>query len=86
MEYDPKGIEILKQMKPVKRPNEMTGEEWYKHWLDKGWKHESCGVCSGSGLIGTFGGPDECRSCNGAGSVWRTPKGRYVEYPGRRFV
>ncbi len=64
-------------------------EEWILSWEVKGWKFEACGVCRGYGIVSGYGedpGPEECRSCNGRGTVWRTPKGRYVEYPGGRFV
>jgi hypothetical protein len=61
--------------------------EWFREV--EGWKQESCGVCS-HGMVSScswndFLGPEECRSCGGTGTVWRTPKGRYVQYPGGPF-
>ncbi len=57
-----------------------------------GWTRERCGVCSGHGVVSDYGngedfyGPKECDACEGIGQVWKTPKGRYVAYPGGRFV
>lgn len=57
----------------------------------RGWVRERCGTCDGHGVVAVysaydFEGPGECASCGGSGTVWRTPNGRYVEYPGGRFV
>ncbi len=62
-----------------------------EYWESKGWKTESCGRCGGHGVVSIysdtdFEGPGECYKCSGSGICWRTPKGRYVEYPGGRFV
>jgi len=61
-------------------------ESWRQSYLAKGWKHETCGCCVNGVRADDTGGPAECRNCNGTGNVWITPKGRYVEYPGGRFV
>jgi hypothetical protein len=58
----------------------------------QGWKHIVCFNCGGHGLVCDYGtgedfyGDKECSTCNGAGFIWETPKGRYVEYPGGHFV
>jgi hypothetical protein len=31
-------------------------------------------------------GPDECRDCNGSGTVWIRPKGHCFEYPGGKAL
>ena len=56
----------------------------------KGWKYEQCCVCYGTGQVssyswGDFEGPKECDCCRGNGSIWITPKGRRVVYPGGAF-
>lgn len=57
------------------------------------WTQQKCHDCSGHGLISDysydgheFEGPAECRTCNGTGTIWRSPKGSLAQYPGGRFV
>ena len=64
----------------------MTDEEA----IAKGYAKEIC-ACGGSGQVsdysgGDFNGAKECNACKGNGAYWRTPKGRYVAYPGGPFV
>jgi hypothetical protein len=72
-------------MKTVK-----TVTEWFRQ--RQGWRRESCFMCNATGLVSDYGcgedfyGPEECRSCNGAGAYWITPRGRHVEFPGGRFL
>jgi DnaJ-class molecular chaperone len=60
--------------------------------LKEDWSKENCYYCNGSGQICDYGfGEDfydikECKKCNGTGIIYKTPKGRHVEYPGGRFV
>lgn len=66
-----------------------TVVEWFREY--EGWRHEKCFACDGHGMVSAyswndFEGAKECDSCGGNGSVWRTPKGRYVIYPGGPFV
>jgi hypothetical protein len=62
-----------------------TVVEWFR-------KRERCFACNATGMTSNYGsgegflGPIECRSCNGVGAYWITPKGRHVEYPGGRFL
>lgn len=64
-----------------------AGEREYAAWKAgleaRGWREESCGCCAGL----EWGGeePRECKSCNGSGGYWRTPKGHYVQWPGGPF-
>jgi hypothetical protein len=58
----------------------------------EGWRRARCFACGGHGMVSayTFDGSDfdgakECDRCEGAGFVWRTPKGRYMRFPGARF-
>jgi DnaJ-class molecular chaperone len=65
--------------------------EWFREL--QGWRRESCSKCGGHGLVSSYSwndshdflGADECVSCGGTGTQWRTPKGRYVLYPGGPF-
>jgi hypothetical protein len=66
----------------------MTVTEWFRN--QQGWQREKCGACSGYGMVSSysafdFEGPEECNSCGGTGINWKTPKGRYVLYPGGPF-
>lgn len=68
-----------------------TVVEWFRGI--EGWKRMRCGACSGFGQVSDYGalgddfyGAKECDTCRGNGQVWRTPKGRYVLYPGGPFV
>jgi DnaJ-class molecular chaperone len=60
--------------------------------IAKGWTMVQCHSCDGHGMVADYGcgedfyGPEECRTCNGSGNIWKTPKGRYAEYPGGRYV
>ena len=65
-----------------------TVVDWFREV--EGWRCEKCGSCGGHGLVSSyswndFEGAEECKSCCGNGVVWRTPKGRYVAYPGGPF-
>ena len=56
-----------------------------------GWEKIKCHSCDGHGLVsshtgGNLDGPDECRTCWGSGSIWRSPKGALAKYPGGPFV
>ena len=55
----------------------------------EGWRRESCCMCNGTGMTSDYGcgdEPKECTSCAGSGVYWISPKGRHVEFPGRRLV
>jgi hypothetical protein len=58
----------------------------------KGWKQEKCCCCAGKGMVSDYGigedflGPKECEGCWGKGTIWVTPKGRHVIYPGGPFT
>lgn len=57
------------------------------------WREIVCWDCGGHGQSssysidgGDFLGADECRTCNGSGRVFRSPKGRFAQWPGGPFV
>jgi hypothetical protein len=65
-----------------------TVVEWFRE--HEGWRRERCGNCGGHGMVSSYGwndflGPEECDHCGGTGVQWRTPRGRYVLYPGGPF-
>jgi hypothetical protein len=66
-----------------------TVTQWF-HELE-GWRRERCCACGGHGMVSSYGwdgdflGPKECDHCVGTGVQWRTPRGRYVLYPGGPF-
>ncbi len=67
-----------------------TVTDWFRD--QQGWKRESCSQCDGHGVTaqysayyGDFEGAEECPLCHGNGTIWRTPKCRYVLYPGGPF-
>lgn len=66
-----------------------TITDWFRE--QQGWRRERCGCCQGHGIVSSYGwggdfeGPEECDSCCGNGHIWRTPRGRYVAYPGGPF-
>jgi hypothetical protein len=66
----------------------MTVVEWFREL--EGWRRERCSSCDGHGVVSSYGwdgdflGPEECRHCAN-GVYWRTPRGRYVLYPGGPF-
>lgn len=70
----------------------MQTEPCYLRFKFKIYKRVQCHNCGGHGLVSDYGmgddfyGAKKCKTCNGSGSIWRTPKGRYVEYPGGKFV
>ncbi len=71
-------------------PQRATGDETVDAYEARGWKRESCVHCIG-GVVSLysmydFEGPGECMACGGSGIVWCSPKGRYAEYPGGRFI
>jgi hypothetical protein len=63
--------------------------DWFRE--HEGWRCERCAGCGGHGLVSDFGcgedfyGAKECDCCAGTGVQWRTPRGRYVLYPGGPF-
>jgi DnaJ-class molecular chaperone len=66
-----------------------TVTEWFRGV--EGWRQERCFSCHGTGMVSSyswadFEGPAECDMCHGSGAYWRTPKGRYVVYPGGPFI
>jgi len=66
-----------------------TVTEWFRG--AEGWRRERCFSCRGTGMVSScswdgFEGPQDCDRCRGNGAYWRTPKGRYVVYPGGPFV
>ncbi len=83
------GPRLWRQAGPSYAEQEVkTVTEWFREI--EGWKREECGCCVGGlvssyGMDGDFLGPEECRSCAGLGSVWVTPKGHHVLYPGGPF-
>lgn len=66
-----------------------TVTDWYRK--QQGWECEPCYACFGTGMVSDYGcgydfyGPKECGRCLGRGEVWKTPKNRYVLYPGGPF-
>jgi hypothetical protein len=66
-----------------------TVVEWFREV--EGWCWERCVHCGGHGLVSDYGrgcdfyGAKECNGCRGTGVQWRTPRGRYVLYPGGPF-
>jgi hypothetical protein len=67
-----------------------TVTEWFREL--EGWRRERCCSCDGHGLVSSyttdgsdFLGAEECRHCTGTGTHWRTPRRRYVLYPGGPF-
>lgn len=59
----------------------------------KGWTPQKCYDCNGHGLVPDysyggreFEGPAECRTCDGTGQFWRSPKGALAKYPGGPFI
>lgn len=54
------------------------------------WKRLQCDKCDGKGIVaGCYGSeptPEECRSCNGSGTIWKSPKGSIAQYPGGPFL
>ena len=60
--------------------------------LKKGWSRETCWECRGHGIVPDYGsgydfyGPKDCSTCKGAGMLCVTPTGRYMDYPGGKFL
>jgi hypothetical protein len=60
--------------------------DWFRE--HEGWRRERCVGCGGHGVVSDYScgedfyGPKECDCCVGTGVQWRTPRGRYVRYPG----
>ena len=59
-------------------------------WVARGWRRKTCGNCRGYGVVSVysaydFEGAGPCNSCGESGSVWVSPKGRHVVYPGGPF-
>lgn len=57
----------------------------------KAWQAVACGPCGGHGVVAVYSsndflGPRTCGTCDGAGEVYQTPKGRLIMYPGGPFV
>lgn len=57
------------------------------------WKKLKCDNCDGHGQRSTytidggdFQGADECKTCGGSGTIWRSPQGSLAQYPGGPFV
>lgn len=59
-------------------------------WLETypGWSRQECGSCDGHGIYDrSYHDPDECRSCNGSGYIWRHDRtGSYAQWPGGPFL
>ena len=51
--------------------------------MDDKWRTIGCSFCT-TGMVWnwTYDEPDECRNCNGSGTVWIRPTGHCFEYPG----
>ena len=57
------------------------------------WTEVKCWNCGGYGQASSYSldgsdflGTDECKTCNGSGRVFRSPKGRFAKWPGGPFV
>lgn len=57
------------------------------------WVIQECFDCSGLGQVSSytyggmdFNGPEECRTCNGSGTIYRSPKGSLAQWPGGPFI
>lgn len=48
----------------------------------KPYERIECARCSGHGLINSWGSPDECPDCGGAGTIVRYASGVYASWPG----
>jgi hypothetical protein len=68
-----------------------TVTEWFREL--EGWRREWCCSCGGHGLVsaytadgGEFLGAAECKTCDGKGHVFRSPRGALAKYPGGPFL
>lgn len=78
---------IDKEFKELNKSTCHTDE----YYFNKGWEIIRCPTCNGYGVVSNysmydFEGAKFCNTCEGAGKIWKTPKGRHVEFPGGKFV
>jgi hypothetical protein len=62
----------------------LSSEEYVAVWAARGWTRETCSCCGGYGVYWTGEDVADCPHCC-SGTVWRTPKGHYAQYPGGPF-
>jgi hypothetical protein len=55
------------------------------------WTTVRCHNCNGHGIVSDYGlgedfyGPEECSTCGGSGTLWKSPHNRLAVYPGGEF-